>query len=324
VTATGNGLQPPTVTRLAFIRQLYQQGLEQAHLPEPLALTSVLTFHDAVELFLILAAEHAGLPRRPREFRKYWAELAPAGITLTGELPMERLNRLRTDFKHLGTMPHPAAIEQARSDVTGFFEDNTPVVFSIRFDGVEMTDLIPQPALRDKAKAATAAAVAGDRIEAMGLLAEAMDELLDGPRHQRPDDRTQMLTFGPNLHWPLDQRKIHAVLRQPDPQPRHMPVRGAEELARQISALTEIAIAAQAALRISILGLDYRQYHRFQQLTPRIHRVLNGGIARSSPPGYDPNQLEFDYCRQFLITAALRLSQLEPHTAPPPLSSTPT
>lgn len=47
---------------LAFIRLLHRQGIEQSLLPEPLSFTSVLTFHDAVELFLIVTAEHLGVP----------------------------------------------------------------------------------------------------------------------------------------------------------------------------------------------------------------------------------------------------------------------
>jgi hypothetical protein len=39
---------------------LYQQGIEQARRPEPLSLASLLTFHDSVELFLVLAADHLG------------------------------------------------------------------------------------------------------------------------------------------------------------------------------------------------------------------------------------------------------------------------
>jgi hypothetical protein len=323
---SASSLKPLTVTRLAFIRQLYQQGLEQSHLPEPLALTSVLTFHDAVELFLVLAGEHLSLPGRPREFMKYWAELHPDkltnGIALTGELGMERLNRLRVSFKHLGTMPSPAAIELARADVTVFFEDNTSAVFGIPFSGIEMADLIPQPTVRDKAKSATKAAVASDRIEAMGQLAEAMDELLDGPHIRRPDHPTQPFSIGPNLSWPLDEHRIRAVLQQPDPQHRNMPARGAESLARQISTVTAIASAAQAALRIITLGVDYHRYNRFQQLTPRIHHYMDGRIERSYPRGYDPNQEEFDYCQQFLITVALRLAQVEADTMPPSWTAT--
>jgi hypothetical protein len=59
---------PRIMRRLAFIRLLYQQGVGQSQLPEPLSFSCVLTFHDTIELFVILAAEHlqAALPQAPR------------------------------------------------------------------------------------------------------------------------------------------------------------------------------------------------------------------------------------------------------------------
>src|SRR5689334_3580564 len=49
---TAPALDRLTMSRLALIRLLYLQGIEQSGLPVPLAYSSVLTFHDAVELFL--------------------------------------------------------------------------------------------------------------------------------------------------------------------------------------------------------------------------------------------------------------------------------
>jgi hypothetical protein len=48
-------LNPKTVSRLAFIRFLHHQGVQQSRLPEPQSSASVMTLHDAVEAFLLLA-----------------------------------------------------------------------------------------------------------------------------------------------------------------------------------------------------------------------------------------------------------------------------
>jgi hypothetical protein len=53
-----NSLPTESMRRLAFIRALYQQGVEQSGQLEPWTAASVLSFHDAVELFMILSAEH--------------------------------------------------------------------------------------------------------------------------------------------------------------------------------------------------------------------------------------------------------------------------
>ncbi|MCD0453339.1 hypothetical protein LO762_29775 [Actinocorallia sp. API 0066] len=56
--------------RLAFIQYLHHLGDQQAHLPEPMRTSSVLTYHDAVELFLVLAGDHLNADLDPRiEFK---------------------------------------------------------------------------------------------------------------------------------------------------------------------------------------------------------------------------------------------------------------
>ena len=88
---------PLTMKRLAFIQMLFFQGIEQSRLPEPLNVTSVLSLHDASELFLVLAAEKLGAPLSHRQvpFIEYWTLLNPSnlpgGVVLSGAKEMRRL-----------------------------------------------------------------------------------------------------------------------------------------------------------------------------------------------------------------------------------------
>ncbi len=190
---TGQAAQPsPAImSRLAFVRLFFQQGINQSRQPEPLNVSSVLTLHDTAELFLQVIAEHRGvnLPRFVH-FHEYWKLLDPArdpnGMALSGERPMMRLNDLRTAFKHHGTLPSATAIAQACTDVRAFLEANTLTVFGMPFDTIDMAEVIPQADVRDKVRAATAAAADGDLTEAMGLLAEAYDELFGVPGPTAP------------------------------------------------------------------------------------------------------------------------------------------
>jgi hypothetical protein len=53
-------LSTRTMERLAFARALFEQGVHQSMQLEPWAAASVLSFQDAIELFLVLSAEHLG------------------------------------------------------------------------------------------------------------------------------------------------------------------------------------------------------------------------------------------------------------------------
>ena len=191
-------LDAQTMKRLAFIRLLHQQGIDQTRLPEPLTFTAVLSFHDAAEHFLILAG---GTPRcvSPRShpvhevLRRAAPEKARWRCRPVRQGRLERLNRLRNNFKHAGTPPGSAGVEQARADVAAFFEDNTPRVFGIAYDGIDMADLIPQPEARQKTKEAAVASAAGNQIEGMALLVEAFDGLFAPHRARHSGNVTVQL-----------------------------------------------------------------------------------------------------------------------------------
>ena len=66
--------------RLAFIKHMYNVGVEQSQKPEPFCSMSILTFHDAIDLFLGLSLEFLSskLDKLPKEkdkiyFMDYWS-----------------------------------------------------------------------------------------------------------------------------------------------------------------------------------------------------------------------------------------------------------
>jgi hypothetical protein len=109
-------LSPNTIKRLAFIRFLYGQGLEQAVRPQPLAATALLSFHDAVEMFLLLATEHLRVNLdRNTTFDGYWTQVAAqASVQLPSRNAMRRMNNSRVNFKHHGSIPSATDLDQFR------------------------------------------------------------------------------------------------------------------------------------------------------------------------------------------------------------------
>lgn len=314
-------IEPLIMKRLAFIQMLYQQGVEQSHLPEPLKAMSVLSLHDTSELFLVLASEKLGLSlHRMVPFMEYWKLLSPAkltgGIALSGQQGMERLNDLRNGLKHRGTLPSAAAVDQACGDVRSFLEDNTLAVFGITFAEIDMAEVIPQPEIRDKVKAASARAQSGELVEAIRILAEAYKELFDDDGMQL---HHELAGFGQTVGAHLSDGEIARVLWRPADQHGSIrrPAGGAGALASQIGKVTRAVQEMQQGLRVMALGIDYRQFSRFQQLTVYITDFMEGRSERDSVPGYAPTNDEFGFCRQFIITVALRMAELQAYAAEP-------
>jgi hypothetical protein len=308
-------LDPNTMSRLGFILVLYQQAMDQGQLPEPLNAQAVLTMHDVVELFLTVAADHLNAPvTRNTNFMDYWRLLDPAnlpgGVVLGNRHGMDRLNALRVALKHHGTMPATAAVNLARADVRSFLEDSTSAVFGIPFASIDMAEVIPQHAVREMVRSSSAAAVSGDLQDAMGLLAEAYDELRSslGAR--------SLASFGRPFDRSLPKLEIYKILHHPQGR-RGRPRVDEMPLADQLFEVTEAAKQMQQGMYAMAFGIDYRQLVRFELLTPGITVHVDDHRERHVMQGYAPTQEEFDYCRQFVVTVALRLSELDVHATLP-------
>ncbi|WP_406221592.1 hypothetical protein [Streptomyces canus] len=285
-------LKPLTVQRLAYVRYLYQEGIEQSRQPSPLRARAITSFHDAVENFIGLTAEHLRVElKRNIEFLGYWEALKPE-IELPGKTAMKRLNDARVALKHHGTFPSEHQIEQAREALVDFFNTVTPKVFDVDFDAVDMTDLVTQPAAADYLRDAQTHADIGDYSMACAGLSLAFEALLqhyvgDTDRGHSP------FAIGPNLRW--------------DDSPRI--VRGGEPRGGRLDKLSTIAGAAQEALRALSLGIDYPSLARFQITVPPVDSYVDG-TQRYYETRAERRLTADDYAwaRHFVIESALRAS----------------
>ncbi|MFE9099812.1 hypothetical protein [Actinomadura geliboluensis] len=317
-------LSPAVMERLAFIRLLHQQGVDQSRQPEPLNFTCVLTFHDAIELFLLLASEHLNVtvPGKGQGFvEKHFNPINTAlgNTELSGRKGVGRITTQRNAFKHANLWPAPQAVEGFRADTASFFEENTPKVFGLAYDAIDLTDLVRQDSARALLKEARAKEASGDRIEAMALLAEAFEGIFDGQYWKPATERDPgMYRFGPEIRRPMRADSIRHVLEHSQERDKAIRTWNADDLAQQIAAVTAAAMSMQSAMRLLALGIDYHKYDKFQLLTPRVDYMFGGKREINCHPDYAPSAEDFAYCERFLITVALRLAEVEAHRVVPP------
>ncbi|MET9959637.1 hypothetical protein ABZ128_11315 [Streptomyces sp. NPDC006326] len=203
-------LDPSIVSRLAYVRYLYREGAEQSRQPPPLRSRAITSFHDAVENFMGLAAQHLGVElSKNTEFLGYWEAIKPVH-----ELPkkeqMKRLNDVRVALKHNGTFPSSHQIEQAREAVGDFFATATPRIFGIKLDSVHMVDLLSQPEVKQLLHDAQTHADIGDYVQAMAGLSLAFEALLTHYRRGEGSIRWSPFDFGEKLS-PLDEPRVRST-----------------------------------------------------------------------------------------------------------------
>jgi len=294
------------VQRLAFIKYLYQTAITQSQSPSPLNCASILTMHDAIELFLQLASEHLNVGSERPAFIEYWdilnKKIAP--LELAQKESMRRLNKARVAIKHHGTFPSELDIESFRASTTNFFEDNTSLVFKVNLHEISLVEFVNPEISRQKLKDAEIAISQGDTLKALDDIAIAFDKMISDYENRKRTpfsdspfyfgrDLTFQTSFCMGLNGGLDSYE--------------------RSMAEFVDRVKESIEAMQNAIKILALGMDYRKYSKFKGLTPQLVRLMNGQYysTRRFDEKQKPSVEDTRFCIHFVIESALALSQFD-------------
>jgi hypothetical protein len=300
-------LEQHVVRRLAFIRYLYQTGVEQSRAPAPLKCASLLTMHDAVELWLQLASERLNAGANQPNFMDYWdlldRRLAPK--ELSQKESMRRLNKARVALKHHGTFPSDLDIEAFRSSTRSFFLDNTPLVFGVALEAVSLIEYVgAEPARRLLAQAQERSSK-GDVLAALDDVAVAYAEMIrDYEDRKRSRYGTSPFFFGKSLAF---HSAFFMGLNRTG-------IREFDKLGDFVDSVKESLASMQEAIKMIALGIDYRRYSKFKLLTPRVYRTVNGAwhVSRGNGgAGYQATAEDVTFCLDFVIESALALTEFD-------------
>jgi hypothetical protein len=295
-------LDEATLRRLSFIRYMYMLGVDQSRQPEPYAAASVLTFHDAAELFLQLAIEHRGVPVRPQGFLDYWEKLQPhLPDVLTQKASMRRLNEARVGLKHHGNRPSKEDVDGFRAAVTNFFLENTPTVFDMEFADATLISFVKPDLARQSLEQARASQEEDDRVEALVHAAIAFYMVVEGPL-----ERIGAARLGRLSSLRLRMHKLRRSLPRETSQ-------ALEATADMIDALRTEVESVGSTVAVLSLGLDPHRFARFRGVTPIVLKTA-GGPYQAVQLGENLEQAseeDVDFCISFVIEAAVTLADLQ-------------
>ena len=277
--------------RLALVVHLHRLASDQSKGAEPAAGLAILTFHDAVEMFLQLASERHGVGKERAEFMDYWAILGGAGIVISQREAMRRLNAARRTLKHRGVVPAAVEVEGLRAATTNFLHDNCPLVFGIDFARISLTALVRAATIRQEIEAAEAAASAGDLKRALERLAVAFERLLTLHELERRLNSPRGVPY--SLRTPGRVRFRRAFGSE-----------GAESLGNDVR---DMAARFSEAITTIGYGLDFEGYLIFKSHIPAVLNYAGGRVqmAWAGTPTSDPETVQ--RCIAFVVDAALRL-----------------
>lgn len=293
------------IERLAFIKCLFDSGVSQSRLPEPMRYSSILSFQDSIELFLGLAKEelkpsstHMG-KFKPDEikFMQYW-ELdwsKTKAKELTHRDLMTRLNRARVNLKHHGVYPASGQIDEFRYGTHSFLNENSRSIFELDFDRLSMVDLVSCESAKEHLIVAERNLAENKIPESLAETALSFYHLLDDYETRKRDKFSRSpFSVGPSLKY--DHPRFLEGLVAPDD---------------FFEKVRDSVVALQETVKVLEMGFDYRKYARFKLVTPG----LTFCIGRKEPRiGQIPAKATEDDCRfciNFVIECALRLQEFD-------------
>jgi hypothetical protein len=271
-------------------------GLQKSKEPEPYCWVSILNFHDAVELFLELAAEKLKVAKGVKELRfgEYWGNINPilknkGKGELTQRIQMDKLNDVRIALKHHGTPPPKSAIEEARINVPNFLEENTKTVFDKNFSEISLVDIVQCQSVKKSLSEAKQFLAEDKKEDAIDKVAVAFEELINDYENRKRDiwGRSPFF-FGQDLTFASDQFTNKEVI--------------------------ESIVSLQRAVKIISLGIDYRKYSQFKLITSRALFVRQGGdhlIQRLDRTIESPSKVDIEFCIDFVIESAIILKEFD-------------
>lgn len=285
-----------TVRRLAVIKQLYLQGVQQSYEYEPLNGFSILSFHDSVEMFMNLCAEtkNISVPRNTT-FVGYYDLLDDLECKAT----MDNLNKKRVSLKHSGAIPSILDIEVARANVTDFFNINTRLYFDEDFDNISLITLIKDDSVKHYIKNAQNFMATGNFSDAIMNLHFAFNELI-----------CCHTTDAGGFYYP----RFSSIESFTFCNSRHINLGAGRSFDDFVDKTIKSFENLDDTISIIGLGIDYRRYYKFNLLKPVYSAYYNDD--RREYCGMMPENVVCDlknakFCFNFVIDSALQLQRFE-------------
>ncbi len=293
------------IRRLAFVKYLYDSAIQQSYKPMPLKCGSILTMHDAVELFLRLTSEYRDIKTKSgNSFMQLLEEIESKldDVRFQRKESMRRMSQARAKLKHNGNFPSEMDISSYREMIKMFFEENTPIVFDIEFSNISLIDFVNPDTSREKLKGAQNCLSDGKILDALDYIAVSFEYMV----HEYIERKGLSYLCSP-FSFGTDVLSFNSRSMRIDMDELHSPLR---VLGNFVDAAGESINEIQGALKIIALGIDFRRYTRFKHLTPKLSLFSgNYNISRKEWKSSNyPSREDVEFCFNFVIETALHLS----------------
>lgn len=303
--------------KLAFCRYMLDRATEESKAPGPFRWRSILTLHDAIEMFLHTAAEHCGkAPSRKTHFLQYW-EVINKRLE-NGQLPekptMARLNRARVALKHHATGPDSQVIREYVASGQRLLEEGCNIVFQSPIADVSLIDFVRFEKVREKLGVAEKRLKEGEVFGCLKGCAEAFGYLVrEFTNATRIGHRQQFLDSSHIRSLRFDLHNMQPKVLSLDGGTRREHSDFSRQVQEALETLRDSVEETHDVLRMLVFGVDLRKYLRFKSVVPTMVVKRSGDIVDFSATEKEKNCSgeEARFCLDFVVECAMRLQEAE-------------
>lgn len=291
------------IRRLALVKYLYLRGVETSKQSDLVAGFSILSFHDCIEMFLILAAENRNVKNfKSIPFMQFWNEIPE--LTLRSQI--EALKDRRVAIKHRGQFPSRQDIDISRINTTDFLEENTLTIFGMNFYSISLADMIVNDAVKTLIKSAESKLAEGDVYGSLCESRLAFHILFTEYESNK----------SPHQYWDSLLNVGKSVKDEYKKLVGNDSKLGADWFKR----ITETTNQLRDILKYTALGVDYRKYVLFMTVTPDVTFY-----CKQNEYGVEPHFLKQEiyeatkylrsdnaqFCIDFIIECSLKIQDFD-------------
>lgn len=283
--------------KLVLIKYLYTISEEQSHRLGASASFAILSFHDCVEMLLVLIARKKHKSEQD-SFLQYWQAVRD----LPYKDKMSNLNKVRVSLKHHAIFPNPDEIACCREDAKLFLITCMDRYFNEDFDTLSLASLIAYDEVKEMIEEAEGYINDGSIYDALLKCKLAFITLLT----TYESDKKQWFKSIFDIGEKIDDSYKSLLANN-------------KEIEPWFKKVTNTTNDIRNTLKIISLGIDYKKYAFFNFLTPHVQQA-------GSPLGevsYIPeSKMSFEsgkyvkledcrFCVDFVVDSAMKLQGLQ-------------
>ena len=293
------------IQRLSYIKYLYLKGEEQSRQAEVVAGFSILAFHDAIEMFLMLVYEHldCGNDKNYKTIDDYLGNIP----NIKMKESVKSLNNCRKSLKHQGLMPAKAEIEKHRINAHSILQENTSALLNLDFDAISLIDLVSFEECKQFLNIAQEKRDEDKYFESIVETRKAFNSMLSEFEDSKKYWYNSLFNIGLK---PRDTYK--EFIRETTIKNRDRYKAWFEDVDKTINELRDV-------VKIISIGIDYKQYALFNVVAPEVWHLTDGTYHVRDSEDYFHNRVHAskdlcDFCINFVIDCAVKFQDSDYET----------